>query len=629
MTDSEQKNDFFSELSEELKQVWQDLGNVGRQTAVSLRNGLRKLRQAHIDYVVLELSGSLPERAEPPRSFIERQLPLPAPSLSIEEINDRLAHIADADNARGVLLILNGIASGSATIQNLRRSLERLKAAGKTVVVYTPYLDLRHYFLAVAADRIIVPPSATFEAYGLHSEATFFKPALEKVGIGVEAVQISPYKSAPNTFIKDGITPEQQAQMDWLLDDLYDQITAAFANGRSLTQQQIQALMNQVPLTAEAALAAGLVDDVAYQDELETLLAIQPEEDADLPDKNDQGNQENQRSIQTEETAESLQGDTEPAKEEDKPKATLLDWDKAFPLLTEKARRRSRKFIGVISLEGTIAMGSSQNPPIDLPIPLVGGETAGEHTLVYLLRRAEQLDDMAGLIFHVDSPGGSALASDLIGREIQRLAQKKPVLVYMGNTAASGGYYVSSYAKHIMSQALTITGSIGVFAVRLYTQELYDKVGINRVGLDRGSRANLYSGMAPLSDDEREAFHHSIVEAYQQFKQVVAAGRDLPYEELDEICNGRVWTGRQALDHKLVDSHGDFTDAVHKLAELANLPDPATHDIPVRNLFAKNAHHITPQPFEIAETVGKLLSPDRLEAFNNKPLFLLPYSIKI
>ncbi len=595
MSDSQQENDFFSELGDELKQVWQAAGNFWRQTAVSLRNGWRQLRHAQIDYVVLAVGGPLSERAEPPRSFLERQLPLPQPPLSIEQLTRRLTRIADADNAYGVLLILDGISSGSATIQNLRRSLERLKDAGKQVVVYTPYLDLRHYYLATAADRIIVPPSATFEAFGLHSEVSFLKPALEKVGISVEAVQISPYKAAPNSFIKADITPEQQEQMAWLLDDLYDQITAAFANGRSLTQEQIQGLMNQVPMTAEAALAAGLVDDVAYQEANET--AVSPE--------------------------------NESATEKEKPKATLLNWNKASRLLTEIARQRSRKFIGVVSLEGAIMMGSSQNPPIDLPIPLIGGETAGEHTIVYLLRRAEQLDNIAGLIFHVDSPGGAALASDLIGREIQRLRQKMPVLVYMGNTAASGGYYVSAHASHIMSQALTITGSIGVFALRLNAQELYNKVGINRVGIDRGSRANLYSGMAPLSAEEREAFHNAIVESYQQFKQVVSAGRDLPYEELDEICNGRVWTGRQALAHKLVDSHGDFTDAVHKLAELAKLPDPNSHDIPVVNLFAKNTRHLIPQPFEMAKTVNKLLAPERLEAFNNKPLFLLPYSIKV
>jgi protease-4 len=610
MSDLDNNNDFWAVLSDELKQVWQDFTNAWRQMAVSLRNSVRKLRQAEIDYVVLELGGALPERAEPPRSFIERQLPLPSPALSLEQFNARLAHIADADNVNGVLLICNGISAGTSTIQNIRRSLERLKDAGKTVVVYTPYLDLRHYYLATAADRIIVPPSANFEAFGLHSEVIFLKPALEKLGIGIEAVQISPYKSAPNTFIKEGITPEQQEQMEWLLDDLFDQITAAFANGRNLTQAQMQDLMNQVPLSAEAALAAGLVDDVAYQDELETLLAAR-------------------KTIEDEAIVQSEDEQAETTEEEETPKATLLDWDKASRLLTEKARKRSRKFIGVISLEGSIMMGNSQSPPIDLPIPLVGGDTAGEQTLVYLLRRAEQLDDMAGLIFHVDSPGGSALASDLIGREIQRLSQKKPVLVYMGNTAASGGYYVSAFANHIMSQTLTITGSIGVFALRLHAQELYNKVGINRVGLDRGSRANLFSGMTPLSEDERTAFHNSIVESYQQFKHVVAAGRNLPYEELDEICNGRVWTGRQALGHKLVDSHGDFIDAIHKLAELAELPDPASHTIPVVNLFAKNRRYITPQPFEIAEMVGKLLAPDRVEAFNNKPLFLLPYSIKI
>lgn len=628
MTDSDAKNefDFLTVLGDELKQVWRGLADGWRQTAVSLRNGLRQMRRAHIDYIVLELGGSMPERAEPPRSFIERQLPLPEPAFTIEQFNRRLARIADADNIRGLLLICNGISAGTATIQNLRRSLARLKSTGKTVVVYTPYLDLRHYYLATAADRIIVPPSASFEVFGLHTEVSFLKPALEKVGIGVEAVQISPYKSTPNTFIKEDITPEQQEQIDWLLDDLYDQLTAAFADGRSLSQDTIKALINQVPLTAEAARDAGLVDDIAYQDELAALLADTSAEDDTAVEEPGPAEAENEDSEET--AVETPDPDTDPDPDEP-PQAVLLDWSKASRLLTEKARRRSRQFIGVISLEGTIMMGKSQSPPIDLPIPLVGGAAAGEQTLVYLLRRAEELDNMAGLIFHVDSPGGSALASDLIGREIQRLRRKKPVLVYMGNAAASGGYYVSAHASHIMSQSLTTTGSIGVFALRLHTQELYNKIGVRRVGLDRGSRTNLYSGMAPLAPEEEAALHASIEEAYQQFKQVVAAGRELPFDELDDICNGRVWTGRQALELQLVDSHGDFIDAVHKLAELAELPDPATHDIPVINLFAKNTRHVTPPPFEIAESVTNLLSPERLQAFNIKPLYLMPYFIKV
>lgn len=613
MSDSTSSDDFLTTLGQEVKQVWLEIKNGWRHTAVSLRNGLRRLRRAEMDYVVIAIGGAMPERAEPPRSFIERQLPLPDPALSLEELNQRLTHVAEADNVRGLVLILQGVSAGFATIQNLRRSLERLKAAGKTVVIYTPYLDLRHYFLASVADQLIVPPTTQFDAYGLHSEITYLKSALDRVGVGVEVVQISPYKSSANPFFHDEMTPEEKEQFDWLFDDLYDQITQAMADGRSLPQTTIQELMNQVPLSAEAALAAGLVDDIAYEDELAYLLAL-PEEEAAVTTPEEP----------VAETAES----TEVPTEADRPKAALIDWPKAERRLTEVARQRSRKFIGVIGIEGGINMGSSQNPPIDLPIPLIGGQIAGEQTIVYLLRQAAQLEDMAGLILYVDSPGGSALASDLIGREIHRLNQKKPVLAYMGNTAASGGYYVSAYARHIMSQPLTMTGSIGVVGLRLHTQGLYDKLGVNRVALDRGEHAGFFSDMRPLTPDELTTWQEMIVHTYGQFKKVVAEGRNLPYDELDAICLGRVWTGRQALGHQLVDSHGDFVDAVHTVAELAEL-DPAKHDIPVVNLYAKHEHHLTPQPFELAEQVANWLSPERLAAYHQKPLFMSPYFMKL
>ena len=617
MSDSTSSTDFLTTLGHELKQVWQELQNGWRQTAVSLRNGMRRLRRAEIDYVVMDVGGSMPERADPPRSFIERQLPLPDPALSLEKLNQRLAHVADADNVRGLVLVLHGISTGFATVQNIRRSLERLKAAGKTVVIYTPYLDLRHYFLASVADRLIVPPTTQFDAYGLHSEITYLKSALDRVGVGVEVVQISPYKASANPYFHDEMTPEEKEQFDWLFDDLYDQITKAMADGRSLPQATIQELINQVPLSAEAALAAGLVDDIAYEDELAFLLADTAEIESEIAEADEPA-----------ETSDADETAVTTPQSDERPKATLIDWPKAERRLTEVSRQRSRKFIGVISIEGTINMGGSQNPPIDLPIPVIGGQIAGEQTLVYLLRQAEQLDDMAGLILYVDSPGGSALASDLIGREIHRLNQKKPVLAYMGNTAASGGYYVSAYARHIMSQPLTLTGSIGVIGVRLHTQGLYNKLGVNRVALDRGEHAGFFSDMRPLTPDELATWQNMIEHAYAQFKGVVAEGRDLPYDELDPICLGRVWTGRQALSHQLVDGHGDFIDAVHKIAELAEL-DPARHDIPVVNLYAKHDRQVTPQPFEMAEKLTAWLSPERLESLNHKPLFLSPYFIKL
>jgi protease-4 len=174
-----------------------------------------------------------------------------------------------------------------------------------------------------------------------------------------------------------------------------------------------------------------------------------------------------------------------------------------------------------------------------------------------------------------------------------------------------------------------MTGSIGVVGFRLQTQGLYDKIGINRVSLDRGSSATFFNDTRPLTLEEFERWQNLIIHSYNQFKSVVAGGRDLPYDELDEICLGRVWTGQQALGHRLVDSHGDFIDAVHKIAELAKLPDPTTHDIPVVNLFAKTTRHVTPRPFDMAETLANWLAPERLQAFNNKPLYLSPYVIKI
>jgi protease-4 len=253
---------------------------------------------------------------------------------------------------------------------------------------------------------------------------------------------------------------------------------------------------------------------------------------------------------------------------------------------------------------------------------------AGETTLTRLLRRAEEQDDMAALVFHVDSPGGSALASDLIARQIERIAQKKPVVAYMGNVAASGGYYVSALANHIMAQPGTITGSIGVINGRLSLSELESKLRVNRVTLKRGEHAELYSNVSPMNETERTLFHHAILAIYQQFKEIVARGRELPYDQLDPICEGRVWTGRQALAHKLVDSHGDFPEAIRQAAELAGLPHDDNHRVQVVNLYDRDREYRLPQPFADTADLLRLFTWERWQLFNGKPLLLMPFTIK-
>ncbi len=506
----------------------------------------------------------------------------------------------------GSSYLLRNLGGGLGTLQNLRQSIERLRAAGKEVIIYTPYLDMRHYYIATVADRIIAPPSAKFDAVGLYTEVTFLKDALARVGVGVDVIQISPYKTAFDRLGQSDLTPEYREQLSWLLDEQYDILTATMAAGRAMTQTQMQALIDLSPLTLEDALAAGLIDTIAYDDELPTLLAPK-QESSELV------------------AAEAVQkDDAEPLR------AKIKTWPDAQKSLLEKHRRRTQQYVGVISLEGAIAMGPSRTPPIDLPIPFVGGATAGEQTLVRILRNAEKQKDMAALILHVDSGGGSALASDLIGRQVALLAKKKPVLVYMGNIAASGGYYVAAPAQHIMTQTATITGSIGVIMAHVATTGLLDMLSVNRTALQRGEHAGLYTNTDTLSETTRDIYWREIVHTYEQFKTVVAAGRNLEVETLDPICEGRVWTGRQAREHRLIDSHGDFLDAIRQAAELGELPNEDVYAVSVANLFARDSSYVLPANAKAAllGQATELLSGDAIKEWTGRPLALMPFDFR-
>lgn len=614
---------FFKELRRELREVAQSAADAWAALGATLRNQMRLLRRARVDYVLIPIGGSLPERDAPPRGFIQRQLPLPEPPLSMETLNRRLCAIADAPNVKGVVFIFQGFEAGLATLQNFRRAVARLRAAGKEAIVYTPYLDLPHYFAATAANRLIAPPSAEFTVLGLRTEVTYLKDALTRAGLHVDIVQISPYKSAYNRLGYADMTPEEREQFTWLLDDQFDMLLASMAEGRgeAMTQDGLSELINQAPFFAAKAQQAGLVDCLGYEDDLPFLLA----ETAVSEDST--------AAAQPESPAETS-ADAPPTTEtpsSPRPKANLLPWHKAAPLLLEKRRRHTRKFIGVVSLEGSIVMGPSRTPPVDLPIPFIGGQLAGEQTLLHQLRQAEQNDSLAALIFHVDSPGGSALASDLIAREVARIALKKPVLAYMGNIAGSGGYYVSAPAQHIMCQGGTFTGSIGVINARVSTGELLHKLRLNQVHLERGEHAGLYSNNAPLSEEERRIFRESIEAIYAQFKEVVSNGRSLPIDELDPICEGRVWTGRQALTHKLVDGHGDFVDAIFQTAELAGLPVDDAHTITVHNFYPRDGGFLAAAPFEPAawKEIGRFFLDESWRKLNGQSLLLMPFDVRI
>lgn len=601
------QRNFIQELKFELSKSWDSFTNYFATILIDVRNYLRRLRKLSLDYVIITIDGPMPERAGPSRTRVQRLLPLPPEPLSIEELNQRFQAITDADNVKGVILIIRDLPDGAAKIENLRTSIERLKLAGKECVIYSPYLDTAHYFLAVAADRIIAPPMATFDVVGLQTEAIFLKDGLKILGIEAEVFQTSSFKGAYDSLTNADITPEQQEQLTWLLDENFDIITSAIMAGREMSRDQVLKLIDQAPFQAPKAIEADLIDDLAYEDELALIL---------VPDSS--GSNEMQ---------ENLDSDSEKGKR----KAKLATWASAKKILFEKPKKRAEKYIGVISLEGTIVMGQSRRPPLrlPLPIPIFNSTLVGETTSTALLRRVERDPKLAALIVHIDSGGGSSLASDLIWRELDRISKDKPVLAYFGNVAASGGYYIGAAAKQIMAQKTTITGSIGVISLRLDLNGLYEKLSVNRVLLSRGKHASIYSDVNPLTEEERELFNQQIALIYQQFKKIVADGRQLPIESLDPICEGRIWTGRQAFNHKLIDGHGDFIDAIQAAAQMADIHVDEYHIVQAVNLFPRGHSFILPKPFVAPEEMNRWLLKDIAKDLLNKPLMLLPFSIKV
>ena len=584
---SNSNNRFFQELQRELKEIRRSAGNRIGQGLVGVRNAVRQLRQPEIDYVVLTVGGALPERDLPPRNFIQRQLPLPTPPLSVQTLNRRLQRIAEADNVKGVLLILQELSVGLATLQSLRRAIERTRTANKEVIVYTPMLDLPHYYLASSANQIIAPPSAQFDLLGLHSSQLFLKDSLARAGIQLEIIKISPYKSAYDQFGESEMSPQLREMVSWLLDEQFKQIVAGIAEGRKLSKEEVQKLIDSAPIYGDDLQDTALVDHVGYEHDLPTILG------------------------------------------ENEGKAMLKRWGEAVGLLKEKYRPMASKWVGVVSLEGTIMMGSSRQPPVDLPIPLIGGAVAGEKTIIQLFRKLAKMEQIAGILFYVNSPGGSALASDLMKQQAQLVGEKIPILAYMGDVAASGGYYVSAPAKKIICQPGTVTGSIGVIMGRPNSTGLLDKISAQQETVQRGARAGLYSKNAPLTVEERQLLQEGIENSYKLFKQVVADGRDLPYESLDEICEGRVWMGSQALAHGLVDGQGDFVDAIQQLAEMAELP-ATTHRIPTVNIFPKDEGYLLPAIPSASKELIRLISGEQIrELFNGQPLALMPYDFKL
>jgi protease-4 len=421
--------------------------DVMRNTWCALTNLLRRRRRRGMDYVRLSLAGSFPERREKERlRFPWSLLPWAAAEMSLETLNERLEQLATDPRVRGVVFALDGLAAGSATVRSLRQAVLRFRQCGKHTMAYLTQVTTWRLYLASAADEILLPESATLATAGLRIEATFLKDTLARFGIEADIEALREYKVSPDRYRRSEMSDAHREMLDAILDDQYAEVVAAMAEGRGLTKRAVRQAMDDVPLTALEVVERGLADAVAYEDELGAHLGT-----LDRP-------------------------------------ATIATWQEVRRRLVRPRRWRTRQVVGVVSVEGSIVPGPSRRLPTPLPLPY--SEQAGADTIIQALRQAERDKRVAAVILHVDSPGGSAPASDLIWREVLRLQKRKPVVAYMGNVAASGGYYVAAPTAHIVAQATTLTGSIGVYGGKIVTAGLYEMLNVHREVLQRGQAAS-------------------------------------------------------------------------------------------------------------------------------------------
>ena len=496
-----------------------------------LRNVRRALRRSP-DFVWMPVTGALPELKPSHRSRLSRRLDPRTLAPSLEDIRARLDRVLADGRVRGVILRVENLDAGWAALEELRTEIDRCREQGKGVVAYlADGGDTRSYYLASAADEIFASPLSTLSVVGLRVRVNFLKDALGSLGLETEVIAVSPYKSAADPISRTDFSKESREQVERLLDRRFDTLVTGISAGRDISPERVRSLIDNAPYSAAEAVEKRLIDGALYEDELTCRLSSG-----------------------------------------DKP-AKLVEWGEARKVLRVPYRRRTRKVVGLVGVEGTVVRGSSRKLPV--PLPLLGREQAGSDSVVAALRVAEKQRRVAVVLLYVDSPGGDALASDLIWREVERIRAKKPVVVLMGNAAASGGYYVSAPASRIVARKNTITGSIGVILTRPVASDLFGKLKVNAAAVGRGARSNLLDPRYRPAPDELAVLKDQLHVFYDGFKARVASGRQLHPEALEALAGGRVWTGAEALERGLVDENGGYRTALARARELAGIAEDA------------------------------------------------------
>ena len=459
-------------------------------------------------WLQVDIEGSVVEFSQRTPALPFLALLRPQRGIALSAFHELVDRIAEEPRVRGVAIVIRSLGGGMATATSLRKAILRLRETGREVVVYLPNGgDTREIYVASAGNRVLATPYATIAPVGFVSSSRYAKRALDKLGIGAERLAAGAYKSAGETFALDKMSDAQREQLGAVLDTFYEELVDALVDGRKMDRDRAKTLVDGAPYSSERAVELGLLDAVGYEDELPKILGA----------------------------------------------SHLLSADR---FLAARRRRllpelRRPPVLAVLPLHGAITSGS--------------GPLAMDDRFISAVRAARANRRVRGVLLHIDSPGGGALASDRIHHELVQLAREKPVVAYFGNVAASGGYYAAAAAHHIVAEPTTITGSIGVVAARVIVEPLMQKLGIVTETLQRGAHATLLDPLHQVNEDERAVLETEIQNFYDGFLKVVATGRKCSRDEVHAVAQGRVWSGRDAKGKGLVDELGDGRAALTAL----------------------------------------------------------------
>lgn len=449
--------------------------------------------------------------------------------ISLRQVIDSLEKATRDERIVGIFLDGTGTnTSGYAALTEVREALERFRAAGKKIIAYDVDWGEKEYYLGSVADTIFINPMGAMEMNGIRSEQLFLTGALEKYGVGVQVIKVGKYKGAVEAYTRKELSPENREQLEELLGDIWGEFILTVGGSRAeVTAEKLQKIAdNQGSLLAEAAQKEGLVDEVAYLDEVVGQIKALTN-----------------------------------SKEEDKSFRQIELRSYADAPLQNEENRYSENKIALVYAEGTIVNGQG------------GLEEIGSDRLGKQLRSLGEDENVKAVVLRLNSPGGSATAADVILREVQLLKEKKPVIVSMGNMAASGGYWIATGADYIFASSNTITGSIGVFGLLFNVEQVGNNNGITWDVVKTGNFADMDTNVRPKTEAELAIYQQYVDKIYDMFLDKVAASRNLSREKVAEIAEGRVWSGKDAQEIGLVDGIGGLEAAVSYAAEKAGLGD--------------------------------------------------------